>query len=280
MKTKLQKVAKRVLLLLLCAWLGLVLLAALFYPRLLYHPDRSAPAVTPKLLGADGYEELWLTAADGVRLHAWFVPAQAGRGNGKTLLVFHGNAGNLGTAAPRLVLYSRYGFDAFMVDYHGFGRSEGEISESNLYLDAEAAWRYLTIARGVAPGNIVILGYSLGGAVASWLAERRPEAAGLVLESTFTSLADIAAGLFPFLPCRLIVGDAFNTLVRLANIKMPLLVVHGEGDELVSFRFGEMLFTAHTGKKAFQLIGDDHNLGFLQASDRYGQALWAFAGTL
>lgn len=278
-KRGLLKALRRVLLVLVLAYAGLCALAALFYPYLLYHPDRNTVYGTPAVF-APRYEDVWLTASDGVKLHGWFLPAPVGGESGFTLLAFHGNAGNVGTALERLRMYHRLGVDVFMVDYHGFGQSDGTPSEENLYRDADAAWLYLTRERAVEPGKIVVLGYSLGGAVASWLAERNPAVAGLVLESTFTRLNDVAAGLFPWLPTGLILGDAYNTEGRLGKMTMPILVLHGRGDQLVPYACGEKLYAEYKGPKTFVRIGDDHNLGFVTAAATYTGALRDFLATL
>lgn len=264
---------------LVLAWVALCVLAALFYPRLLYHPDRRAADLTPRQLGVE-YEEFWLTAPDGVKVNGWRVFSPATESRKKTLLVFHGNAGNLGTAAHRLAIYARLGCDVYMIDYHGYGKSGGEASEANLYLDAQTVWGHLIDERGLSPNDIVIMGYSLGGAVASWLAERNPAAAGLILESTFTRLSDVAADFFPYLPCGLILRGAYNTIDRLDGIRMPLLVVHGRGDELVAFKYGEKLYASFSGKKTFLRIGDDHNVGFLASGDSYSSGLGGFLDSI
>lgn len=269
----------RALIVVASAWLGLVVLAALFYPFLLYHPDKTAPNPTPGSIGLRGFEETWLVAPDGARLHGWFVEANPEAATGTTLLAFHGNAGNLATALPRFELYARHGFDVFMIEYHGFGLSDGKPNEKNLYLDAETAWEHLTADRRIPPENIVILGYSLGGAVASHLALQHPEAAGLILESTFTSLADMGSHLFPFLPSRLVLGNMYDTAARLRNMNMPILFIHGRGDRLVPFINGINLFNAYNGPKDFFVIGDDHNLGFIISGETYGEALAIFAAT-
>ena len=220
------------------AFIYMVAVVLLFYyhPRLIYHPSRNIP-VTPGDIGAI-YTDLWLTTPDGVKINAWRVPAMPQTACGLTLLMFHGNAGNLHSIMPSSLMFRNMGFDFFAIDYHGFGKSGGEPSEEAIYQDAEAAWNYLTGTRGVPPGQIVILGRSLGGGPAAWLAERHPEAGGLILESTFTSLGDAAANLMPLFPARLIVGKQFETLGRMANIRMPLLVVHGDGDRLIPFSHG------------------------------------------
>lgn len=190
--------------------------------------------------------------------------------------MFHGNAGNLSTAVHRLMGYADLGFDVFMVDYHGFGKSGGFPSEANLYAAADALWDHVVENGNVPPKAIVILGYSLGGAVASYLAEKHPDTAGLILESTFTSLAEVAADFFPYLPCGLIVGNAYDTADRLHAIHMPLLVIHGPGDELVAYTHGKALYDAFTGRKEFLEINDDHNLGFLLSGDSYYQGIAQF----
>lgn len=269
----------RIVRIILLAWVAMSVMAVLFYPRLLYHPERNLGDFTPRQLGVE-YEEFWLTASDGVSLNGWRVPASLDGKRRKALLVFHGNAGNLATASHRLALYNRIGCDVFMIDYHGFGKSGGTAKEENLYLDAETAWNHLVDNLGLPPEEIVVMGYSLGGRVASWLAEKHPDAAGLILESTFTRLSDIAADFFPYLPCRLILGNAYNTLDRLKNLRMPLLVVHGRGDELVAFKYGEKLYTSYAGAKTFLRIGDDHNVGFLSAADSYSNGIAAFLDSL
>lgn len=256
-------------------WLLLCVAAAAFYPCLLYHPDRTHPAVNPGTFGVD-YEEFWLAAPDGARLHGWHLPGSPEGGKRRTLLVFHGNAGNLATAVHRLVMYSRMGCDVYMIDYHGYGASGGAPGEANLYLDSDLVWDYVTGERGARPDEIIILGYSLGGAVAARLAERRPEVAGLILESTFTRLSDVAGDLFPMFPCRLILGNAYNTMERLPGLGIPLMVIHGEGDELVPYKYGRRIFESYRGPKRFLRIGDDHNLGFLAKGDVYAEGIRAF----
>lgn len=263
---------------LVVAWLCLCILAALLYPRLLYHPNRDAPWPTPEVFGV-GYEEFWLEAPDGTRLNGWFLPG-AGEGPKTPLLVFHGNAGNLATAVHRLALLSRLGRDVYMIDYHGYGLSGGKPGEDNLYMDAETAWRHLVESRGAKPSEIVVMGYSLGGAVAAKLASDHPDAAGLILESTFTRLSDVADDLFPFLPCKLILGNAFNTYSRLPALSMPLLVIHGRGDGLVPYKLGVKIHDSYRGRKRFMIIGDDHNLGYLAAGNVYEQGMQAFLDSL
>lgn len=280
-RSKTWGILKRTALILLAAWLGIVILAALFYPFLLYQPERKKLDLLPDQFGME-YEALWLTAADGVRLNAWRVPAaNDNAAKRRALLVFHGNAGNMSLAMPRFQMYRQMGVDVYMIDYHGFGQSDGEPSEANLYLAAETIWRHLVEERNIEPGDIVIMGYSLGGAVAAWLAEQRPAAAGLILESTFTRLSDVAENLFPWLPCRLILGSQFDSMGRLANIAMPLLVIHGKRDELVPFASGQKLFEAYkNGPKTFVTIADDHNIGFLLSEKEYTKEIKTFLDSL
>lgn len=250
-----------------------------YYPRLVYYPSVGITQ-TPAELGCENYENLWLTSADGQRVNAWFIPAAPGTASGTALLYLHGNAGNLSAALQRLMLYRRLGFDVFAVDYRGFGLSGGEPTEKGLYHDAEAAWECLVKARGVAPANIIIAGWSLGGGPASWLAERHPDAAGLILESTFTSLGDVAAHHFPYLPARLIIGNQYNTLGRLAGIRQPVLVAHSREDEVIPYRHGERLFAACPGEKTFLELHGDHNVGYMLSGREYTDGILKFAASL
>jgi len=249
---------------------ALLLLVYAFQDRLVYFPFREL-AATPRALGLD-YEDVRLTTEDGVRLHAWLVPAPAARA---TVLHLHGNGGNISHRLDRIALFRELGLNAFLVDYRGYGLSEGRPSEEGTYRDALAAWRYLTEERGVSDASIVIHGESLGGAVASWLAARTRPAA-LIVESSFTSAVDLGAEVYPWLPVRRLARFRYPTAAHLARVRTPVLIVHSRDDEIVPFRHGEVLHAAAAEPKRLLVIRGDHNAGYLRSRAEYLAGIDAF----
>ena len=211
--------------------------------KMIYFPDRALRA-TPAEVGLR-FEEVWFEAADGVRLHGWFVPARSAQAAaGRALLLSHGNAGNIGDRVSWIAMLHR-GLDAHLLiyDYRGYGRSEGAPSEAGLYADAEAALQALRerAAQGVDPGRICVLGRSLGGGVTSELAVRAIDSgqapAAVVLESTFTSMGAMAGVVFPALPgLGRVVRTGYDNLGKTPAIRgagVPMAIVHGAADELI-----------------------------------------------
>ncbi len=203
-------------------------------PLLLYHPaslaaDRSSPSAWD--LGEG--EEVWLETEDGVRVHGWWVPSASARRRG-ALLFLHGNAGNIAGRAPLARDLADAGLDVFLLDYRGYGRSEGRPSEEGLYLDARAAYRHLREERAVTPGELVVAGHSLGGAVAAHLASSRPVGA-VVVTASFTDLAAAARAVYPWLPDAWFrwSSSPFPTLRRMARLDGPVLVGRGSADRLI-----------------------------------------------
>ena len=171
--------------------------------------------------------------------------------------------------------FRRAGFDAFLIDYRGYGQSEGTPSEEGTYHDAAGAWRYLTEQRGIAPDRIVIAGRSLGGAVAAWLAERHSPRA-LVLESTFTSVPDLASELYPWLPVRWLARFQYNTAARLPSVQSPVLILHSRADEIIPFGHGQRLWQAANEPKVLVEIQGAHNEGYTLSEREYAAALRRF----
>lgn len=257
---------------------GLVIAGALlllFEKQLIYFPTRAHDA-TPAGLGL-AHEEVELRAADGVRLHGWFLPAKGSR---LTLLLFHGNAGNVSHRLDRaLMLQLRLKVDTFLVDYRGYGRSEGSPDEAGTYADARAAHRWL-VARGIGPERLVLFGESLGSAVATQLATEVASRA-LVLESPFTSVPEMARAVYPFLPLWPFVRTRYDTLSKVSRLRVPLLVLHGERDEVVPFAQGRRVFEAAPEPKRFHAIpGAGHNDTYVVGGDAYWRALGDFLDTL
>lgn len=244
----------------------------LFQSRLVYFPDMGREfSATPRDAGLE-YEELRLDTGDGESLHAWFVPAPQSRG---TVLLFHGNAGNISHRLEYLSMLHRLGYSSFIFDYRGYGKSSGNPSEQGTYRDAEAAWRYLTVTRNIEPRRIALLGESLGGAVAAWLASRQPPGA-LVLASVFTSVPDMGAEVYPFLPVRLLSRFDYNTRAYLKNVEAPVLIAHSREDDIIPYRHGRALFEAAREPKTFLEMRGGHNDSFLFSRETWARELGDF----
>ncbi|MCP5151725.1 MAG: alpha/beta hydrolase [Ectothiorhodospiraceae bacterium] len=240
--------------------------------RLVYFPSRTV-AWTPAAAGLD-YRDVWLDA-DGERLHGWFVPGPIGdHGPTPVVLFLHGNAGNLGDRIETLAVLHRTGAAVLAIDYRGYGQSEGEPGEAATYADAHAAWRWL-LAAGHPPQRIVVMGRSLGGGVASWLAAHEP-VGGLVLENTFTSVAALGAEVYPWLPVRWLARIRYDSLARMPAVSAPVLIAHARADMVVPFRHGRALLDATTAPKRFLELDGGHDDAFLATGERYVEALRAF----
>jgi uncharacterized protein len=207
--------------------------------KLLFFPSREHLATPPV-----PYEDVSIG-----RLHGWWVPATVPAI--AQVLLFHGNAGNIGDRVPHITLLSAAGFDVLAFDYRGYGRSAGRPSEQGTYEDARAALAALR------PGRTIYLGESLGGAIALELAIHHPPA-GLILQSTFTSIRDMARLHYPIVP-RALVPDAYPSLERIRGLRAPLLVLHGSGDEIVPLMDGEALFEAAPEPKRIEVFDAGHN---------------------
>lgn len=241
----------------------------------IFFPERRLLA-TPADVGLE-YEDLRFAAADGTRLHGWFVPGRART----PLLWFHGNAGNVGDRVDLLAdLHHELRVAILILEYRGYGASEGTPSEAGLYLDARAALAALAERLAVPPARIVLFGQSLGAAVAVELARREPPA-GLVIESPFTSVADMARHHYARLPVWPLLRGRFDSLKRIADVDAPLLVVHGADDDIVPARMGERLFAAAREPKRLLLVpGAGHNDAYLVGREEYLAALREFLGGL
>jgi len=221
-----------------------------------YHPYRAWAADGSALGGA--WEDVSFTAPDGVRLSGWFFPARTNSRRAQVaVLVCHGNGGNI---SHRLGLYSvllEAGVNVFALDYRGYGRSAGRPGEEGTYLDAQAACSWLR-QRGFVTTNLVAYGESLGGAVVTELALRE-SLGGLVLQSTFTSIPDLGAELFPWLPVRALVTLRYETERKLPQVRVPVLILHSRADGLVSFRHAQRNWAAANPPKWLVEIDGDHN---------------------
>jgi fermentation-respiration switch protein FrsA (DUF1100 family) len=219
-----------------------------------YHPSRTLIA-TGAELGLP-FENVFFETSDGVKLNGWFFPALTNSTKSSvTILICHGNAGNISHRLELCRILLDGGVNVFVYDYRGYGLSQGRPSEAGTYKDAQAALEWLK-KRGF--NQVVGFGESLGGGVAAELCLREPMS-GLVLQSTFTSVPDIGAELFPWLPVRLLASIKYETRTKLPSIRVPVLVMHSRDDELIEFHHGEKLFAAANEPKLFWELKGGHN---------------------
>ncbi len=236
----------------------IVIVSLLFFEeRLVFHPSRFpnghwAPDMA--------FEDVDFVAADGTKLHGWYFGLDRPRGH---LLYCHGNAGNVtGRALAANELRRKHNLAVFVFDYRGYGKSEGKPNEAGVIRDGFAAFQWLSKRANKPTAEILVLGRSLGGAVAVDLASRLG-AKGLVLQNTFTSIPDVAASHYWFVPVRRLMRTRFNSIDKIARYSGPLLACHGTSDEVVPFRLGRQLFDAANEPKSFVTIeGGDHNSNF------------------
>jgi fermentation-respiration switch protein FrsA (DUF1100 family) len=261
----------RIALLLLAAWFAAASWMWWTQDSLVYHPRTyTQPPATPARLGL-AFEDVRLRTADGETLAGWWVPA---RGATRAALVFNGNAGNITHRLDYLQPLQRMGYSVLLFDYRGYGASSGRPGEQGTYRDADAAWAWL-MARGYAPRQVLLLGESLGGAVAAELAARVQPGA-LILASTFTSLNDLGSELYPWLPVRRISRYGYDTLAAVRAYRGPLLVAHSPGDRLVPYAHGERLHAAAPGPRELLALAGDHNDAFVFARPQWTAAVAAF----
>lgn len=254
------------------AYAAVLALVFLFQSRLVYYPEIGREvSVTPQSYGLK-FESVEIPTSDGEVLQAWWVPAEGARG---TVLFFHGNAGNLSHRLDYLLMFHRLRYTTLIASYRGYGRSTGRPSEEGTYRDAEAAWDYLRNARNVKPQDVVVAGESLGGAVGAWLAARIGPRAVLMF-STFTSATDLGAGVYWFLPVRLISRIGYDNLANLKQIRSPVFVAHSRDDDIVPFAHGRRLFDAAGEPKAFLEMRGGHNDGFIFTRPEWVAQLAAF----
>jgi len=266
-------IVKRVVIYAATIYGAVVLILFLVQSQIVYQPNIPTRKIiaTPASIGLD-YETIRLTTEDGLTLHGWFIPAQKERA---ILLFFHGNAGNISHRLDSIKIFNELGLSTLIIDYRGFGQSEGEPSEEGTYRDAKAAWRYLTDDRQVPSNKIVLFGRSLGGAIAAHVGAGH-NAGGLVLESAFTSLPEIASDIYWFFPARWLTQMEYNTKAALQSISSPVLVIHSPEDGLVPYSHGKELFETASNPKQFLKLRGGHNGGFLQDRKLYLQGLDRF----
>ncbi|PSO53271.1 MAG: phospholipase [Cyanobacteria bacterium QH_8_48_120] len=271
------------------AYLLICLSLFVWQTRLIFVPS---PVVetTPAELGLS-YEEVWLPIDQGSlappsdhptseaeRLHGWWLPATSPALG--VLLYLHGNGENIGANLEPARRFHQLGFSVLMIDYRGYGRSEGNFpSEAQVYEDAEAAWTYLVQQQGINPREIFLYGHSLGGAVAIDLATQHPEIAGMIVEGTFTSIREMVAQKkqYSLLPINLLLNQRFDSISKIKSLTMPLLLIHGTDDAVVPAKMTQALHDAATATKQLLLVPQaGHNDVANVAGSQYQQTIQQF----
>ena len=256
-----------------CAYLWATQRHHIFEPRPLLQ-------TSPERLGLK-FEEVHIQSGNGDErgdLYSWWLPAE--NADAPTILYLHGNDKNIG-AARDLNTASRMhdmGYNLLMVDYRGYGKSTGgEPSEQKLYEDAESAWQYLIKQRVIPSEHVFIYGHSLGSAIAIELALHHSQAGGVIAESAFTSMVDMAKRQYKYLPADMLVNQRFDSLDKIGHLKIPVLLIHGTWDRLIPYQMSQRLFESAPQPKYLKLIeGGEHGSDGFVAPLEYRTAITEF----
>ncbi|MFA5251974.1 MAG: alpha/beta hydrolase [Phycisphaerae bacterium] len=241
--------------------LGLVLY--FMQPVFLYSPVREV-SYTPDELGLD-FEKVVFKRNDGLLLSGWYIPV---KNSELTVLFCHGNGGNMMHCLDTINILYNMGLDCFIFDYCGYGNSEGRPGEEGTYLDAMAAYKWLTEEKKISPDDIIVFGRSLGGSIAARLAGK-VKAGALIIESAFTSYVDIGKEFYPYMPVRWFARFSYRTIDYVKDVRCPVMIIHSRTDETIPFEFGLELYEAANEPKEFVEIFGSHNDGFLVSSEIY-----------
>ena len=241
--------------------------------RSIYFPMREITA-NPRSVGLP-YEEVYFDTSDNKRLNGWLIAHDKSK---STLILCHGNAGNISHRLEKISMFHDLGLNVFIFDYRGYGKSQGAPSESGLYEDAKAAYDYLTGERRVSKDGIILYGESIGGIVAIDLA-RNKDVAAMITEGTFTSIKDMSGIAYPFLPY-FIFSNRFDAFSKIKHVGCPKLIIHSIDDEIIPFRLGEKLFDAARPPKKFLKIRGGHNTAFLESEEQFKEGIKSFLSGL
>lgn len=253
--------------------IGLIIFVRIFEKQMIFYPIKYPAGEWDTTQLGLSVEDCFFTTTDNTKLHGWFTPVN---NSNKVLLWFHGNAGNITHRLDNIILFQKYGISTFIIDYRGYGKSRGQPSEQGLYLDAGAAYNFLVQEKGIKAENIIIFGRSLGGGVATQLALER-DCAGLILESTMASVAAVARKVFPLLPSTAILQTRFDSIKKIRQIQVPVLIIHGTQDEILPYQQGQRLFEAANEPKFFYPVpGAGHNNLYARGGDAYFQRVLQF----
>ena len=235
----------------------LIILFVYFYQRnLLYHPSENN-SLNDKI--SFNYKEIFIETDENIELKSWFIEKDLKKF--KTILFFHGNAGNLFNRVYKLNELNKLDLNILIISWRGFSGNEGKPTEKNLYRDAEEAVKWLNL-QGLDNKNIILYGESLGTGIAIELASKN-NFGGIILESPFTSMADAAKIYYPYLPVNLLLKDRYDTKSKIRDIETPILIMHGQKDSIVPQKMGLELFEkANNPKFSYFPESDDHMMEY------------------
>jgi fermentation-respiration switch protein FrsA (DUF1100 family) len=248
------------------AYWGLGLVLYFMQPTFLYSPVQEV-TYAPGELGLD-FESVVFKTSDGLRLTGWYIPAENAE---LTVLFCHGNGGNMMHCLDSINILYNLGLNCFIFDYRGYGNSDGKPGEEGTYLDARAAYKWLTEEKEISPDDIIVFGRSLGGSIATQLASKVKMWA-LIIESAFTSYVDIGRKFYPYMPVRWFARFSYRTIDCIKDVHCPVMIIHSRNDETIPFEFGLELYEAANEPKEFVEIFGSHNDGFLVSSEIYKSA--------
>jgi fermentation-respiration switch protein FrsA (DUF1100 family) len=259
--------------------------------HIIFFPEKGI-LLTPSSLNLY-FEDIYIPIKENIKINGWFIPhlqqssvslEQEGAGfipvnNAKyTVLFLHGNAGNISTRLDKIQLLGEIGVNIFIIDYQGYGQSQGKPSEEAIYLDTQAAYDYLVNSRNIKPEQIILYGESLGAAAAVNLASE-VEIKAMILEGGFTRGRDMSKRLGPFLPAFLF-PNMFDSLSKIKKVKSPILFIHSPDDEMVPINLAKKLYNAASGLKEFVEISGSHNTAVLDSSKKFIDSISAFIDIL
>lgn len=251
-------------------YLFLALLLTVFQAKFVFLPGKTI-FMTPDDKGMD-FDEFWVTTPDGNKVNGWFIKAANPKG---TLLFCHGNAGTISHRIESAEIFLDLGLNVVLYDYRGYGSSSGTPSENNTYEDTEAVWNYLMLEKKLSASEIIVLGRSMGGPVAANIAKNvNPKMC--ILESTFTSVHDVAKERFPIFPTKWLVTIHYPTVDYIKELKCPLLVVHSTDDEFIPYKMGEENFAVAHEPKEFLKLSGGHNETYFECIEQYREKLDEF----
>lgn len=256
------------------------LAAALFFLYIKYIENTSVffPAkdieFTPSHVGLE-FKDIYFETKDNLTINGWFIPCE---GASYTLLFFHGNGGNISHRLDKVKVLRKAKVNIFLIDYRGYGKSQGKPTEKGVYIDSDAAYDYLITQENIGAKDIILYGESLGAAVAVDLASRK-SVAGLILEGGFSSGRDMGKIIYPYLP-KLLLPKVLDSSAKIKEITASKLFIHSGSDEVVPISLGRKLYDAAMPRKEFVEITGFHNSGFLECEEKYVVSIAKFIENL